>query len=68
MASVTMPYKLQIFLPDDLRKTLKRLANQYDTSMQQFLVTLLTETTTRLREHTDPALHEVMTAQVSEHA
>lgn len=68
MANVTMPYKLQIFLPDDLRRTLKRLANQYDTSMQQFLVALLTETTTRLLEETDASLQDSIAAEVSKEA
>lgn len=56
MSIVTMPYKLQIFLPDDLRKTLKHLARQHDTSMQQFLVALLRTTTERLLKEDDPEL------------
>lgn len=42
MDSVTYPYKLQVFLPGDLRKRLKMLANAKDTSLQKLVVAILT--------------------------
>ena len=43
MAMATVPYRLQIFLDDDVRKVLKRVAALKDTSMQQLVTAWLVE-------------------------
>ena len=45
MATVTLPYKLQVWLPDELRKQLKDLARQHDMTLQNLVVTVLEDAT-----------------------
>lgn len=42
METVEMPYKIQIFIPQNLRRRLKSLAHEKDTSLQKLVVALLT--------------------------
>lgn len=41
METVTLPYKIQIFIPESLRHRLKGLAHEKDTSLQKLVVALL---------------------------
>lgn len=49
MAATTLPYKLQVFVPDDLRHALKSLAYEEHTSLQK-LVTAALELAVRHEE------------------
>ena len=42
MATISLPYKLQVFLPEDLRYQLKALAFEHHTSLQTVVTALLT--------------------------
>ena len=50
MASVPMPYKLQIFVSQALRRDLKDLAHKKNTSLQKLVVALLDVSTQEAAE------------------
>jgi ribosomal protein L18E len=50
MASVPMPYKLQIFVSQELRRDLKNLAHKKNTSLQKLVVALLDVSTQEAAE------------------
>ena len=43
MAMATVPYRLQIFLDDDVRQALKNVAHKEKTSMQQLVAAWLVD-------------------------
>lgn len=44
MATISLPYKLQVFIPDDLRQDLKDLAHAQKVTLQELVNTALRDT------------------------
>lgn len=61
MASVPMPYKLQIFVSQDLRRDLKDLAHKKNTSLQKLVVALLEVSTQEVAEVVLPEVDTYLT-------
>lgn len=65
MAATTLPYKLQVFMSDDLRFALKGLAHDEHTSLQNLVIAAL-ELALRHEEcGTTAALRAAIAAQAS---
>jgi len=60
MDSMTMPYKLQIFLPEPLRRDLKTLAHQKNTSLQKLVVALLDVSTQEVAKEVLPEVDKYL--------
>lgn len=61
METITLPYKMQIFLPDTLRRDLKALAHQYNTSLQKLVVALLDVSTQEAASVVMPEVKKYLT-------
>jgi len=56
--AVTLPYKIQIYVPDHLRRTLKQLARDEDTSLQKLVVALLSVSTKEAQAAVRPSMRQ----------
>lgn len=55
---IIQPYKIQVFIPENLRKSLKRLAREEDTSLQNLVFTLLSVATDEAASAIRPAMRK----------
>ena len=55
---IIQPYKIQVFIPENLRKSLKRLAREEDTSLQNLVYTLLSVATDEAATAIRPAMRK----------
>lgn len=68
MDTITMPYKIQIFIPDTLRRQLKSLAHEKNTSLQKLVVALLTVGTEDAASTVLPAVDRHLAQEDTSHA
>lgn len=62
MATTTLPYKLQVFVPDDLRHALKSMAYEEHTSLQRLVIAALELAVRHQELGTTHALREAIAA------
>lgn len=65
MAATTLPYKLQVFMSDDLRYALKSMAYEEHTSLQKLVIAALELAVRHQELGTTPALREAIAGQSS---
>jgi hypothetical protein len=65
MAAMTLPYKLQVFMSDDLRHALKMMAYEEHTSLQKLVIAALELAVRHEELGTTEALREAIAAQSS---
>lgn len=63
MAAMTLPYKLQVFMPDDLRHALKSMAYEEHTSLQKLVIAALELAVRHEELGTTEVLRETIAAQ-----
>ena len=57
---VSQPYKIQVYIPDNLRKALKRLAREEDTSLQNLGLAILSVATGEAASAIRPAMRKYL--------
>lgn len=60
MDSITIPYKLQIFVSEALRRDLKELAHKKNTSLQKLVVALLDVSTQEAAQEVLPEVDKYL--------
>ena len=55
---VIQPYKIQVYIPENLRKALKRLAREEDTSQQNLVLSILSAATDEAASAIRPAMRK----------
>lgn len=62
MATISLPYKLQVFIPNDLRQNLKALAHKQGISLQTLVNEVLTEAVANSNEEQERRRREAVSA------